>query len=71
MLQRLLQNSLCFQVFGGYVAIFHVSIFFSFFFWMNNMKYSVLTMRSLVTSLIVRGSTHTLCFKLFDILLLN
>jgi len=38
-----------------------------FFFWMNNMKYSVLTMRSLVTSLIVQGSTHALCFKLFDI----
>jgi hypothetical protein len=65
MLQRLLRNSLCSQVFGGYVAIFHVSDFLLFF-WMNNMKYSVLTMRSLVTSLIVRGSTHALCFKLFD-----
>jgi hypothetical protein len=62
MLQRLLQNSLCFQVFGGYVAIFHAS---DFFFWMNNMKYSILTMRSLI-SLIVRGSTHALCFKMFD-----
>jgi hypothetical protein len=38
-----------------------------FFFGMNNMKYSVLTTRSLVTSLIVQGSTHALCFKLFDI----
>jgi len=28
MLQRLLRDSLCFQVFGRYVAIFHVSDFF-------------------------------------------